>query len=209
MAQQNFTNGSVCPGDWEAYQASNGLDYCTVPADMVGARGVSWFIQPPCRYSEVNGFVLADQQGNCDAFIGGSTYAYVDGVSITYGGSDGQGGRMHLFTYAVGREEQARQESCECHGSTSQNPPHFVGLNFMCDSGMKPFTAQASRIGDRVLWTGEGCDAGSSCCHRAGAPWFYRKLPMTVGRQLEVRVMQTNNFNDEIVLVREVELYVR
>lgn len=212
VAQANFTNGSACPGAWESYLGSNGVDYCAVPASMTGQRKVSWYIQPPCRYSEVNGYVLADQQGNCDAFLYAASKihnAYVDGVSITYGGNDGPGGQTHLFTYAVGREEQARQESCECHGSTSQSPPQYVGLNFMCDSGMEPFTAQASRIGYRVLFTGEGCGPDSSCCHRAGAPWFYRRLPMTTGRQLEVRIMQTNGHGDEVVLVRELELYVR
>ncbi len=212
VAKANFTNGTACPGYWAAYAASNGLDYCAVPADLTGQQKASWYIDPPCSYSEVNGYVLGDQQGNCDGFVGGAYLIYkpyVDGVSFTYGGSDGPGLRSHLFTYAVGREEQARQESCECHGSTAQHPPHYVGVNFMCDSGMKPFTAQASRIGYRVLWTGEGCGAASSCCHRAGAPWFYRKLARTVNRQLEIRIMQTSGHSDEKVLVRELELYIR
>ena len=211
LAQYNFTSGSSCPGGWESFVGSNGVNYCTVP-DMGTPRRASWIIPKSCSYSEVNGYLLADQQGNCDAFLGGDATiddAFVDGVSITYGGSDGPGPRMHLFTYAIGREELPRQESCQCHGSTSQEPPEFVGWDFMCDSGMRQYTVEATRIGDRVVWTGSGCGEGSSCCHRAGAPWFYRSLTWAVKRQLELTIMQTDSRLDEMVLIREVEIYIR
>ena len=204
IGRRNFTRGNPCPGDWVSYVGANGMEYCT-SAD--GDPQALWVIVPECPYSEVNGFILGDQKGNCEAFTNqGSSIDenYVDGVSFTYGIK-----KQHLFTYAVGREEKARLESCECHGSTYTDYPAFVGWDFLCDSGMKPYTAQASAIGQRGLWTGEGCDEKSSCCHTAGAPWFYRSLPETVQDRIQIRIMTDDAHADEMVLISEIILFVR
>lgn len=206
IARRNFTDGNPCPGDWISYVGSNGLNYCTTPDGVPQAQ---WRINPKCPYSEVNGYILGDQKGLCEAFTGASQETsikdnYVDGVSITYGNP-----KQHLYTYAVGREEKARLESCECHGSTYSDYPVFVGWDYLCDSGMKPYEAQASAIGKRVLWTGKGCDEQSSCCHTAGAPWFYRKLPLTANERIEIRIMSDDAHADEMVLLREIVMYIR
>ena len=205
VARRNFTAGNPCPGEWISYVGANGRQYCT---STDGTPQAEWVITSPCPYSEVNGVLLGDQKGNCDAFTDQDSSSikenYVDGVSITYGNP-----KQHIYTYAVGREEKARLESCECHGSTYTDYPIFVGWDFLCDSGMKPYTAQASAIGQRVLWTGEGCDERSSCCHAAGAPWFYKILPETVHDRIQIRIMTDDAHADEMVLISEIIMFVR
>ena len=214
LGQFNFTNGTGCPGDWFDYEGNNGLHYCTVTDTGTGSERAraSWRISPECPYSEINGYVLADQKGLCDAFfIASSEYddqfsltnPYVDGVTFSYDSPN-----THLFTYAVGREETARTESCQCHGSTTP-PPLFVMWDYTCDSGVKPFSAHVDQIGERILWTGRDCDPLSHCCHRAGAPWFYKSLPNTQQNIVHVRIMFDDGWEDEMVLVREIGLYVR
>lgn len=203
LTAENFTAGTGCPCEWQNYTAANGLDYCTTD---VGRPNASWSIDNICPYAEINGYLLADQKGECDGFYGQEKNLngnYVDGVSITIGNSTQ---RQHLFTYAVGREEKAINEACECHGSPYIAYPWFIEWDYLCDSGFRADTVSTSAIGTRILWTGQGC---TGCCHWAGAPWFYKELPQRVNERIEVRILTDDSHANEMVLVREFELYIR
>lgn len=173
----NSTNGSMCPEKWVDFEGYNGESYCSTTD---GKKRASLKLYATCPFSEVNGYVLVDQKGDCNAFKGQPRIiygSYADGVSITYGSNP----KKHIYTYAVGWEEKARLESCQCHGSTYTDYVATVALDYMCDSGMPPNTVgQSLLLGERVLFTGTGCHAESGCCHVAGAPWFYRELPDTI-----------------------------
>ena len=202
VASENFTSGVPCPCEWVNYTV-NDNNYCTTPNDTTIA---SWFIDTICPYSEVRGYVLVDQKGLCDGFQSSSLDGnYVDGISITYNDSNV---RQHLYTYVVGREQKAISEACECHGAT---PNHHLFLlwDFMCDSGFEANTATASSVATRTLFTGEGCAVNSGCCHLVGAPWFYRSIPVEITSRLELRILSDGGHTDEMILVKEVELYVK
>ena len=206
LLRENFTDGAGCPGQWTSFDGYNGVRYCSTTDGNYKAK---FNVFSACPYSEVNGYVLVDQKGNCNAFTGQSKDLwedYMDGVSITYGSNP----KKHLYTYAVGWEEKARLESCECHGSTYTDYATVVGLDYMCDSGMQPNTVgQNLLIGERVLFTGMGCRAESGCCHVAGAPWFYKSLPNTIHDRVELRILSNSPHEEEMVLVRAIELYAR
>lgn len=213
VAKLNFTASDPCPVDstWMPVNV-NGLDYCTT-IDWYAVA--SWVLYPKCSFSEVSGYILADQRGKMEGFhsdLGQSRTlddVYVDGVSITVGNASSV--RQHVFTYAVGREELPRIESCPCHGAPVSNVPYFLGFDYHCDSTYAPYTATSLNIGYRSLWSGGGCGEGSACCNSADTPWFYRVLHESVrGQPLEVRILSdAASHEDEMILIREMTLFVR
>ena len=49
----------------------------------------------------------------------------------------------------------------------------------------------------------------SGCCHLVGALWFYCSIPVEITLRLEVRILSDGGHTDEMILVKEVELYVK
>ena len=210
VAKLNFTSSDPCPvgSTWMPVNV-NGINYCTT---VDGSSVASWALYPKCSFSEISGYILADQKGKMEGFFSEQATTldntYVDGVSITINASNI---RQHVFTYAAGREELPRIESCPCHGAPVTNIPHFVGFDYHCDSGYAPYTATSLNTGYRTVWSGEGCGVGSACCNSADTPWFYHVLHYNVrDAPLEVRILSDDASHDnEMILVREIALYVR
>ena len=205
VASENFTDNSTCPCEWVNVTV-DGTRYCTVANTDSQA---SWNIDHMCPFSEVRGYVLVDQRGKPDGFYGlsgGLNGSYVDGISFTFGKTS----RQHLFTYVVADEvTHDSNRACECQGSSFTNYPRFVLWDFMCDTGYFSSPYVTTSVAPRTLFTGEGCEEGSGCCHVAGAPWFYKGLSQTVSEDLEVRILADEDHSVEMILVRELELYVR
>ena len=215
LAKLNFTSSDPCPANSTWMPVSvDGLDYCSTVNGYTEAR---WILYPKCSFSEISGYVLADQRGRMEGFYVSPTQTrtlyehYVDGVSITYGAGNSSSVRQHIFTYAVGRDELARVESCPCHGAPISNVPYFVQFDYHCDSAYAPYAATPLSSGHRTLWSGEGCGVGSVCCSSADTPWFYRVLHENIHNQpLEVRILSdAGTHTDEMILIREIALYVR
>ena len=213
LAKLNFTGPDQCPvGSTWMPVTINGVSYCST---IDGYSVASWVLNPMCSFSEISGYVLADQRGKMDGFYPGIDQLptlddpYVDGVSITLGNTSS--GRQHIFTYAAGRDELPRIESCPCHGSPVSTLPYFVEFDYHCDSSYAPYTATSVNVGQRVLWSGYGCGEGSVCCNSADSPWFFRVLPHNVrGQPLEVRILSNAaSHSEEMILIREIELLVR
>lgn len=213
VANLNFTASDPCPvgSTWMPVNV-NGIDYCST---IDGYTVASWVLYPKCSFSEVSGYIIADQRGKMEGFSSNLAQShtledtYVDGISITVGNTSSV--RRHIFTYAVGREELPRIESCPCHGAPLSIVPHFVGFDYHCDSTYAPYTTNSNDIGYRTLWSGEGCDDGSICCNSADTPWFYHQLHNNVRDEpLEIRILSdAASHNEEMILVREIALFVR
>ena len=111
---------------------------------------------------------------------------YVDGVSITLGSP-----RKHVWTYAVGLSDDYDHTTynCPCATHPGLPPPTFVGNDYYCEPGDVRTADTASYYLSDVLWDGHGCTAGNGCCTQIGMPWFYRKLPVPVADDFEVRIM--------------------
>ena len=111
-------------------------------------------------------------------------YAYLDGVSISSGLP-----RTHIWSYAVGHHQGAKDVGCPCDTNSSQEIPDYVNDNYYCDTGfLKHPNLQIAW--DKPLWNGEGCESKkTTCCNRHG--WFYREIPKTQNF-LEVRTCTSN-----------------
>ena len=207
------TSSGPCPvgSTWMPVNV-NGVDYCTT---IDGQTVASWVLHPKCAFSEVSGYIVAEQKGKMEGFYVSPGQpqtlddAYVDGVSITLGNVSST--RRHIFTYGVGRDELPRVESCPCHGAPTTNVPYFVGFDYHCDSTYAPYTATSLNIGYRTLWSGEGCGVGSMCCNSADVPWFYHVLYETVRNEpLELRILSNAaSHEDEMILIKELAVFVR
>ena len=61
----------------------------------------------------------------------------------------------------------------------------------------------------RPLWDGSGCTSGNSCCAQIGMPWFYRKIPVCVAEDFEVRICKDSSYTDEDIAIEKLELYIK
>ena len=59
------------------------------------------------------------------------------------------------------------------------------------------------------LWDGSGCDSGNGCCAQLSMPWFYRRLPVHLAEDFEVRICKDQRYSDEDIAVEKLELYVQ
>ena len=51
------------------------------------------------------------------------------------------------------------------------------------------------------LWDGSGCTSGNGCCAQIGMPWFYRKLPVRVAEDFEVRICKNQLQSDKDIAI--------
>jgi len=131
---------------------------------------------------------------------------YVDGISITSGNP-----RKHVWTYAVGQSdnENYTQLNCPCAKYPGPDPPTYVGSHYYCKSGNTGTSIKSKVYFDDPLWDRVGCGPENSCCYDAGMPWFFNQFPITTTGNIEVRICKDQPFNDESVLVEQIQLYVR
>ena len=221
VAQLDTTNGDSCPGDW-----INNADYnslCTGPVDTPGCHSANFSV--PYSYNKICGQLRGFQRGSPDAFyphafaqgiaptelyepaIFSKTVndVYVDGVSITLGDP-----RKHVWTYAVGAsdDDDFPYYNCPCANISSLEAPVFVGNNYYCESGNTGPFSGGTLYSDDVLWDGEQCLPGNSCCYRTGQPWFFHQLPISVGEHLEVRICKDQARNEDVT-VEKLQLFIQ
>ena len=88
------------------------------------------------------------------------------------------------------------------------NPPAFVGDDYYCESGNVGVYESANYYLSDPLWEGSGCTSGNGCCAQIGMPWFYRKLPLSVAEDFEIRICKSETHASEDIAVEKFELYV-
>ena len=97
--------------------------------------------------------------------------------------------------------------SCAAHPGSY--PPAFVGIDYYCESGNTAKAHDNIYYLSDPLWDGGGCGSGNGCCAQIGMPWFYRKLPVSMTDDYEVRICKDQHHSDEDVAVEKLELYVQ
>ena len=219
IADIHMNRKDECPSGW--IKNANG-SYCT--GDKSAGCYSTHFSTIATSYSKVCGKVVGYQKGSTDGFYP-SAYVhekvrlykpvtasqsidgvYVDGISITSGNP-----RKHVWTYAVGLSDNSdyKEFNCPCARFPGPDPPIFVGRDYYCESG-NTGTSDKNKIykNDR-LWDGMGCGSENSCCCSAGMPWFFRQFPAKVHGDIEVRICHDQNFDDEGVVVEQLQLYIQ
>ena len=192
-----------CPGTWHKITTPKrlciGYSIGCIPANF-DVTGVS--------YEHICGQAKAYQKGDTNAFsskLSSVDSIYVDGISITLGSP-----RKHVWTYAAGLSDDYNYDyhNCPCATTAGTNPPAFVGNDYYCESGnIGTYESDTYYLSD-PLWEGNGCSSGNGCCAQIGMPWFYRKLPLSVVEDFEIRICKNENHAAEDIAVEKLELYV-
>ena len=56
---------------------------------------------------------------------------------------------------------------------------------------------------------GKECSNDNSCSSEPNLPWFYHQIPLTVNSDIEARICRDEVFDNEAVLVKELQLYIQ
>ena len=205
IASFNITAGDDCPSPW-VKSSHNGVNFCIPASTAAGCYSVIYSTNGT-SYQKVCGRASGYQKASPDGFQGNSIdNGYVDGLSITHGNP-----RQHIWTYAVGvvgaGESLFYCCSCPCATSGGPTPPAFVGSHYYCESGVVHQWDFEYYLSD-VLWDGADCPAGNTCCSDPKLPWFHRQLSLTTQDDIEVRSCMNEAFENEAVLITDLELYI-
>ena len=195
-----------CPGTWQKITNPRRLCLGSSAAGCASAH----FCVDGVNYQHICGQAKAFQKGSMDAFVSRSQSidrSYVDGISISIGSP-----RKHVWTYAVGRSDDYLYTSdpltCPCATHPGPPPPAFVGNNYYCESGNVGTADISTYYLSDALWDGHGCTDGNGCCAQIGMPWFYRKLPVPVADDFEIRICKDQDHSNEDVAVENLEIFV-
>ena len=194
-----------CQGTWRMTTTPRRLCLGSVAAGCASAH----FSVKGVSYEHICGQAKGYQEGSPDAYqpnpqsIDG---IYVDGISITLGSP-----RKHVWTYATGPSDNKNNNgghNCPCATYPGPRPPVFVGNDYYCESGNVGSGNISSYYLSDPLWDGNGCTSGNSCCAQIGMPWFYRRLPVYVAEDFEVRICKDEAYSSEDTAIEKLELYV-
>ena len=189
-----------CPGTWRKITTPRRLCLGSVAAGCISAhfnvKGVS--------YGHICGQAKGYQKGSPDAYQPNSQSIdgiYVDGISITLGSPC-----KHVWTYATGpsdNKDNKDNHNCPCANHPGCTPPAFVGNDYYCESGNVGNGNVSTYYLSDPLWDGSGCTSGNGCCAQIGMPWFYRKLPVCVAEDFEVRICKDETYSSEDIAVEK------
>ena len=173
------------------------------------------------QYSRVCGRALAYRWGKNYAFYGyhrrrqGIDGQYVDGLSLTHGAP---GSRQHIWTFASGLFTGCRSSiypysRCPCNNGYTYRSLSFVGSNYFCESTRTECNWSAD---DRfrlnpgaLLWDGQVCEGGGTCCKLHNPPWFTKTLDIPTNDSIELRLCMRDGSSAANVALELLELYVQ
>ena len=205
-----------CPFGLALKTYSPGLRSCGRATNNTSGCWSTFYNTGGSPYSSVCGRVRGYQFGATDAFFSyhnmqqGINGYYVDGVSLTHGGSNS---RTHIWTFAAGLSETYTGSHTDffCRCVTEQAPPapSFVGNNYFCESGRNIAFVSGTYIlyRDDPLWDGQNCV--SDCCQLNTPPYFTRTLPAPTSDNIELRICSNSGGTSTDIPIDQVELYVK
>ena len=169
------------------------------------------------QYSRVCGRALAYRWGYNFAFLGyhqlryGIDGQYVDGLSLTHGAP---GSRQHIWTFASGlytkRHNSNSPDQCPCDNNNTSPSPPFVGNDYFCES-VTQSTWRRVFYPNAILWDGQVCEGGGTCCKFNNPPWFTKNLTNSTTENIELRLcLWFHRINDIAdIALEQLELYVQ
>ena len=209
VAYLNMTDPSQqCPSAWREYNTSQ-FRACGRPVSSGASRPSQIF--PISRlYSKVCGRVIGIQVASPDAFhsgVRGINEYYMDGVSITRGSP-----RHHIWSYVGTYSEVITydHDACPCYSSRGTPSQSFVDCNYYCESG-NPTEDWVGRVfPNDKLWDGEQCSHEGTCCTGTNTPpWFSVNLGSPTSDDIEVRIMGSEDTDNEDTPIELLEIFVQ
>ncbi|XP_065888066.1 uncharacterized protein [Dysidea avara] len=205
IASVNITRGDECPTGWNK-ASLDGINFCRSPSDNAGCYPVQ-FSSKGLTYQKVCGMARGYQKGTTDAFW----QSNVDGLSITHGNPP-----EHIWSYVAGYTDLIPAPVCDnhchcpCASVPGDEPNLFVGFNYYCEVGAANEIPNVSTyLFSDPLWDGSDCPANNSCCDNPNLPWFHQQLDTATADDVEVRICTDEDFNNEAVVVEQLELYIQ
>ncbi|XP_065883204.1 uncharacterized protein [Dysidea avara] len=204
IASVNITRGDECPTGWNK-RSQDGISFCRSPSDNAGCYPIL-FSSKEISYKKVCGMTRGYQKGQIDAFL--TTNNEIDGLSITHGSP-----RQHIWSYVAGYGDANPanyfRSNCPCASNPGRRS-NSLGSNYYCEAGTANEVPDldAYYLSD-PLWDGVDCPTGNTCCDNPNLPWFYRELDMATMDDVEVRICADEDFDNEGVLVDQLELYIQ
>ena len=99
---------------------------------------------------------------------------------------------------------------CPCDYSGATQPPSLVGSNYYCESGNPTEDWEGQVFPNDKLWDGEQCSHEGTCCTGTNTPpWFSVNLDSQTSDDIEVRIMGSQNTDDEDTPIELLEIYVQ
>ena len=138
---------------------------------------------------------------------------YVDGLSLTHGAP---GSRQHIWTFASGAFTEDfiyNYIHCPCdNGNTYPSPP-FVGNDYFCESVVTTRTSHNANgngwYSNALLWDGQVCEGGGTCCKLNNPPWFTKNLTSSTTDGIELRLCFNGFAFHANIALELLELYVQ
>ena len=98
--------------------------------------------------------------------------------------------------------------TCPCTANLGPSPPSFIGDHYYCESGTTGTNPTHIHYTNDALWDGSGCSENNNCCANLNQPLFFREMVVKVQDDIEMRLCTNEVFQNEAVLVEQVQLYV-
>ena len=221
IADLDMSRGDDCPTGWTKITTPDKATYpskdvCGSPTLNPGCFSTSFTVNMS-SYRRICGKARGYQKGSTDAFgalrgVQDIDGPYVDGLSITVGSNSN---RTHVWTYAVGLSGNSTQDilhHCPCVSNATGHgrpAPAFVKEHYYCESGNVGLLEFSIFYTNDPLWDGEGCEENNNCCNDAALPWFIRQFPTAKQEDVEDRICHDQLFNDEEVVIDQLQLFVQ
>ena len=218
IADLDTSRGDDCPTGWMKQTTPTNVDVCRGTSNNPGCYQATYSTNG-LRYNKVCGMARGYQKGTPDAFWAfvlqfrhtSINEPYLDGLSLTISGSP----RKHIWSYATGFAHNDR--SCPCTFIVDNNgdllsgpePQEYVRDHYYCESGTGGTPEITDYFTDDPLWDGTECTGVNQCCHDPGMPWFSRQFPTSVTGNIEARICRDQTFNDEGILIDQLQLFVQ
>ena len=209
-----------CPSGFKLYQ-EGGVRACGRPSDFPSCTSIT-FPTNGLSYTQICGKVIGYQYASTDA-IDPRLYInrfddehnnlnsyYLDGVSITRGGSP----REHVWSLISGFYSVIDEvTNCPCNTNSWQagQIQKFVGSHYYCESGNPSSGWDYYFYYADPLWDGQNClSLEAPCCTNPNLPWFHRDYGNASSTDyLELRICCDEGNSNEDVPVGMYELYIK
>ena len=155
----------------------------------------------------VCGRVIAYQIGKPNAYSLWHSHG-IDGIMLTYGAP-----QVHIWTFVAAAQGKYRnvRHACPCLNLDDPRipePPEFISNHYFCDTA-----AYRSEKGvyykRNPLWDGMGCNGNNQCCSFNSPPWFYRRLPESTSKPINMNINLNGKPACEDLGIVVVDIYVQ
>ena len=200
-------------------RAHSGIFSCSSTTFSVGGSQYSRVCDRALAYRFGWNYGFYGYRGNVIYGRPGIEGQYVDSLSLTHGAP---GSRQHTWTFAGGTytrnystHSNTAAAQCPCDTGIISSLPPFVGNNYFCESVLADGPWNTSEVvnlcfySNSILWDGQVCESGGTCCQFNNPPWFTKNLTNPTTDNIELRLCLVDSSERTDIALELLELYVQ